>query len=507
MKKNTENSSRYSLPFWIVLIAFSIISLIIPLRPERSYSEKRALAKFPDFSWDTLASGQYFDDITLWFSDTFPGRQTFVDLSAKINSLHGTHDIAFTGSDFHADEVPVVPKVQEAKEESSVTKEAESSVPDEKTESADSTGDIDRSESDTDQENADSAAKSPELSESADIASSEETESTASEESQEPEMIIVDAPEGDIQTWGGIDAGDAADIILGNVIQIGDSAFSYFGFSEYYSSEYAHLVGDLADELADDGVRVICAPVPQAVGIMVEPEYQEKLYCSEQNAVLEYIGSELGDNAIMVNMYPNLVAHNDEYLYFRTDHHWCALGAYHGYESICQALGETPVPLEDFTERDMGEFIGSIYWSAPDPYSLQTDDVIAYDPPGDISFKISDDGYSFWDWDLITDLSGSDVYSKYMTFIAGDHALSLAVNDSIPDGKTCVVIKDSCGNPMVPFLTQLYHKVYVLDFRDYTNMCLSTFAEEYDVDDIIFCHMLGMVQGDGPLSIFRWLIQ
>ena len=76
----------------------SVIVWIIPLRPTESAFEQRELAKFPAFSWEALASGSYFDDISLWFSDTFPARETFVQMSSGIRrsfglqgeTIHGT---------------------------------------------------------------------------------------------------------------------------------------------------------------------------------------------------------------------------------------------------------------------------------------------------------------------------------------------------------------------------------------------------------------------------------
>ena len=60
--------------FMLVLFAFFIVSLIIPLRPSYSESEKRKLAKFPSFSFSALFSGDYFDGINEWYADTFPFR-------------------------------------------------------------------------------------------------------------------------------------------------------------------------------------------------------------------------------------------------------------------------------------------------------------------------------------------------------------------------------------------------------------------------------------------------
>ena len=90
-------------------------------------------------------------------------------------------------------------------------------------------------------------------------------------------------------------------------------------------------------------------------------------------------------------------------------------------------------------------------------------------------------------------------------FLRGDNALTEIINHDIPDGKNCLVIKDSFGNPLVPFLTQNYHKVYALDFRHYREMNVQEFVEAYEIDDVIFGHMLGMSQSDDVNKLFKWL--
>ena len=76
-------------PFIAVLFALALISFILPLRPETSVREKRRLREFPPFTMESLLSGEYFDGISLWFSDTFPGREGMLEVSDRMNALHG----------------------------------------------------------------------------------------------------------------------------------------------------------------------------------------------------------------------------------------------------------------------------------------------------------------------------------------------------------------------------------------------------------------------------------
>ena len=80
-EQQKDTGLRWAVPFLLTLAVLTVVSFIIPLRPTQSQSEKRNLAEFPAFSWDSLVSGDYFDDITLWFSDTFPGRENWLEVS------------------------------------------------------------------------------------------------------------------------------------------------------------------------------------------------------------------------------------------------------------------------------------------------------------------------------------------------------------------------------------------------------------------------------------------
>ena len=86
-----------ALPFFMILALLTVVSFIIPLRPEYSASEKRELTRFPEFSLEALVSGDYFDDITLWFSDTFPGREDWLTISQYTTNFHGYSEVAFDG--------------------------------------------------------------------------------------------------------------------------------------------------------------------------------------------------------------------------------------------------------------------------------------------------------------------------------------------------------------------------------------------------------------------------
>ena len=85
-RRRAENRSRLrtAAPFFVVLFVLTAVAFVIPLRPTESVSEKRRLTEFPKFSVETLFSGEYFDQIGLWFSDTFPFRDYWMSVSTRL---------------------------------------------------------------------------------------------------------------------------------------------------------------------------------------------------------------------------------------------------------------------------------------------------------------------------------------------------------------------------------------------------------------------------------------
>ena len=133
-KNNSPDTGlRLVIPFLVTLAVLTAVSFIIPLRPTQSQSEKRNLAQFPEFSWNALVSGDYFDDITLWFSDTFPGRESWLEVSAMTTALHGYSEISIEGELPVMETVPEVPSVYVPPETTApaATEAPEETVPEE----------------------------------------------------------------------------------------------------------------------------------------------------------------------------------------------------------------------------------------------------------------------------------------------------------------------------------------------------------------------------------------
>lgn len=75
----------------ITTLLFCAIAVVFNFFPRSKISEleKRELQEFPSFSWESLASGSFTNDISLWYSDSEPYRDKIMNISMLINKNQG----------------------------------------------------------------------------------------------------------------------------------------------------------------------------------------------------------------------------------------------------------------------------------------------------------------------------------------------------------------------------------------------------------------------------------
>ncbi len=95
--------------FMCFIFGFSAAFFIIPDR-EHSENENRVLAGAPEFSWESLRSGEFTADVKEWFSDQFPLRDFFVSLKGTTELLLGkgeNNGIIYTDDGYLIDRLPL----------------------------------------------------------------------------------------------------------------------------------------------------------------------------------------------------------------------------------------------------------------------------------------------------------------------------------------------------------------------------------------------------------------
>ena len=158
-------------------------------------------------------------------------------------------------------------------------------------------------------------------------------------------------------------------------------------------------------------------------------------------------------------------AENGEYVYYRTDHHWTTLGAYYAYVAIIKSYGIEPYPLEFFTRETVSEEFYGTTWSKAGMRWIEPDSMEFFRFDGDTAF-VTEIVDSETEFDCFYERSYLEKKDKYSAFIGGNNA---RVRISIPHGKpreTLVLVKDSFGHSVAPFLA-MHFNLEIVDFRYY----------------------------------------
>lgn len=320
--------------------------------------------------------------------------------------------------------------------------------------------------------------KKPDLSEAA-----EENDSAAEQKKEEPAYEKIESSES-IKDFD-------------SVVTVGNQAFELYNYSEEAAQNYADIVSKVGKEL--EGISTVYAMVPPtSVGVTFPDNLISQINSSDQKASLEKIEGFLDPSIKFVNVYPNLMSHRTEYIYFRTDHHWTALGAYYAYDAFCKMKGITPNPLENYKTVEFPGFVGSFYKDTNESSALgdNPDTILAYYPLGqNISVHVTAQDGQEYDWSVIYDVSNYSPGLKYSTFTAGDNPMTVIQNPDITDGSSCMVVKESFANAMIPFLTDHYQTIYVVDYR-YWDGDVVSFAKENQIKDVLFVNNISMTRSN-----------
>lgn len=435
--------------FLAAIVAGAVISLLIPLRPKRSVTEKRMLSSFPEISADDFLDGTYFAGIDTWFSDTFPGRDGLISCNEFMTGLYGIRKNVIHGEVVKGDDIPDT-DIDERQFDYLNNIDSEKV-----TEPEEESRQINYSYDDTVTINADEIGNN------------------------------VDSDESGTGTSA--KAGES----LGSIFVVGDSAYNYYSFSKTVSDEYVSVVNNLADKLKGKAT-VYNMIVPTSIDVTLDNATRNSITSSNQRKAILYMYSNMNSDVGKCYIYNLLHQHRDEYIYFRTDHHWTALGAYYAYTAFMTQLGKNAYSLDSFKEHNMGAFVGS-YYTQTRVSSLNSnpDNLIAYEPFSTNSLKMINKDNQYIDYNIVTDVSRWNNTSKYSAFIGGDNAYTEINNPNVTDGSSVLVIKESFGNAMVPFLVENFQNVYVIDYRYYKDS-VSELIDKNNIENVVFVNNISI---------------
>ena len=284
---------------------------------------------------------------------------------------------------------------------------------------------------------------------------------------------------------------DGDDQNVGYWLVVEGRAVQLFKFDKDNFDYYADVLNRYRAELGR-GVKIYSLIAPSNSEFVQLKRYSG--ITDSQNEALNYLKRKLDRGILSINAYDALNSHAEEYLYFRTDHHWTALGAYYAYCAFIEAAGEPPIPLERYRKVDLEGFLGSSYTKTLDKSLEENPDTVSvYLPFTEHKFTVyyAAEGRRSKVIDLQYAESKTD---KYLVFISSGGGTWGVIKTEVKNGKRILVLKDSFGNALVPFLLPHYEEIYIVDSRFYSAAAagkdILQFIRDNRINEVLFINYM-----------------
>ena len=216
-----------------------------------------------------------------------------------------------------------------------------------------------------------------------------------------------------------------------------------------------------------------------------------------EKEVIDYCYGQ--SNATNVDIYSALSAHTDEYIFYRTDHHWTSLGAYYGLSALAESMGLPCPALASYTDRHVvsEEFYGTTWsssgfsWVDPDTMEIFVNapeglKVTSYPQGSPVEGKLYD--FSF--------LEKKDKYSMFM----GGNCPMHVIETGNEDKPSLLILRDSYTDSLIPFLLDDFSEIHVLDLR-YYRASLKAYIEQNDFDNVLVCYSVSNFCSDSNIFL------
>lgn len=239
-----------------------------------------------------------------------------------------------------------------------------------------------------------------------------------------------------------------------------------------------------AERFSDIPMYLMLAPTAQEVFGSKIPSYtglmSEKAFIDEVYGKMENVGT--------IDCLSYISGHADEYIFYRTDHHWTSLGAFYAYQAAAKSLNYSAYGLNAFNiETVSRDFRGTLYSRTLDD-GIKPDVMEYYflaNGEPDVKMMCRNDR-EVNEYDSLYVREYLDVKDKYSSF-TGSNVPIVTIETNVDNDKNLLIVKDSYAHSLVPFLSKHYSKITMVDMR-YINTSLNSLIKMDEFTEVLFMY-------------------
>lgn len=240
---------------------------------------------------------------------------------------------------------------------------------------------------------------------------------------------------------------------------------------------------------------------PTAIGVYTD-ELPANYTTIDQKYLIDQIYVNLNSKITTLNAYSALYSTRDEYTYFRTDHHWTPLGAFYAYSETIGKMGYEAVPFSNYNiEHVSDSFYGTLYSEAPN-YKYRSDsiDVFNVKKGSTVTEVIQSVNGKDEKFDSMYFYDELDKKNKYQFYLGNSTTPITTIKTDCENDAKLLVVKDSYAQCLVPFYTQHYSEITILDLRTTGPFGIDALVDVSEYDQMLIVYNLANFTEDANIE-------
>lgn len=234
--------------------------------------------------------------------------------------------------------------------------------------------------------------------------------------------------------------------------------------------------------------------IPAAISIL-DDKLPNNAPIIDQKSYIDNFEDSLHDNITFIDCYDTLKEHKDEYIYYKTDHHWTSLGAYYAF---LEFANHKNMDIVEYEEKIITNAFEGTLTSIGGYNPKELDEIKIYIPKSDDEFVVN----YVEEQEKSTSLYCSDylgLKDKYSVFLGGNHPL-VRINTTVNNNERLLIIKDSYANEFVQFLTPYYRDIVMVDPRYYYDD-INKLIKDEKITEIMYMYNANGFFNDNSLNL------
>lgn len=216
----------------------------------------------------------------------------------------------------------------------------------------------------------------------------------------------------------------------------------------------------------------------------------------DQSKDIQNVKERLGDAVNFLDVTDVMRQHQNDGIYYKTDHHWTSRGAYEVFTAIASEL-QIQNPTQEYEIYPVtDQFSGTL--ASKSGYRKAKDTIEIYVPKG-----VTNDYVVYYPDEKkktasLYDSESLNQKDQYEVFFGGNHAL-VDITTTCAQERCLLLFKDSYANAFVQFLTPYFREIVMVDPRYYYEDIENVISSK-KVTDILFLYNANTFFGDNSLA-------